>query len=695
MSKKQKRAARPRGVSVHPPVPSTASSHGASPLSGSGILRWLAPVLLVLATTAAFLPTLENGFVNLDDTENFLTNKAYRGLGPAELRWMFTTWHMGGLIPLTWMTLGFDYLVWGMDPAGYHLTSLVLHVLAAVAFYFVLLRLLRAAEPAPGLDGAALRLGALFGALLFSVHPLRVESVAWVTERRDVLSGLFFLLSILAYLRAWEARAGERLGRTWYLVSLGLFLCALLSKAMAVTLPLVLVLLDIYPLRRLRVSSAGQIATAARNILTEKAPFFALSIAGSVVMLLVTSHIANSMTSLGTLSVLGRVSVYVYDLGFYLWKTVAPINLAATYELPERVSVTSWPFLLSWAAVVVITAACVVFRRRSAALPAVWVAYIAMLAPVSGLVHVGTQIAADRFTYLPCLGWAALGGTGLYLALRKPRAANGRAMPGRAVIVGTAALVVCGLAALTWRQVGVWHDTETLWVHGAAASPSARAHEALGILYEERGQVAASVAHFGQLVRIKPGYGPGHMTLGAGLAELGRVPEAISHLEEAARLMPTSAVPSFNLGVILAGQGRPAEAIERYEEALRRVPTYADAHNDLGLALATQGRLAEAVEHYREARRLRPDMIGAHINLGIALATQGRTADALQHFRDAVALQPSDARARNNLGLMLVRAGRTEEAAAQFREALRLKPDLQEARTNLERLDSQRGAKAR
>ena len=223
----------------------------------SHALPWLAPALLVVATSVAFLPTLENGFVNFDDIENFLNNRSYRGLGPAQLKWMFTTWNLGGLIPLTWVTLGLDYLIWGMDPAGYHLTSLVLHVLTALVLYFVLLRLLRVAQGPGERDLTALYLGALFGALLFSVHPLRVESVAWVTERRDVLSGLFSLLTVLAYLRAWDTRAGQRLGRTWLLLSLGLFACALLSKAMAVTLPFVLLLLDLYPLRRLRLFAAG------------------------------------------------------------------------------------------------------------------------------------------------------------------------------------------------------------------------------------------------------------------------------------------------------------------------------------------------------------------------------------------------------------------------------------------------------
>src|SRR5215467_3808438 len=213
MSKRSRR--RPAAARPAPPLLTLSND----------LSRWLAPAVLVLVTAVAYLPTLANGFVNFDDIENFLNNRAYRGLGWTQLHWMFTTWNLGGLIPLTWITLGFDYVIWGMDPIGYHLTSLVLHLLGSLVFYFVLLRLLRIAlEPGSGED-TALRLGALVGALLFSVHPLRVESVAWITERRDVLSGLFTFLSVLAYLRAWEARRGERLEQRWYLASLALFAC--------------------------------------------------------------------------------------------------------------------------------------------------------------------------------------------------------------------------------------------------------------------------------------------------------------------------------------------------------------------------------------------------------------------------------------------------------------------------------------
>src|SRR5436189_5366354 len=215
--------------------------------------RWLVPVLIALVTFAAFLPTLQNQFVNWDDDDNFLGNPHYRGLAWTNLRWMWTT-HLGHYIPLTWMTLGLDYLLWGMNPLGYHLTSLLLHAANAVVFFFIVRRILTLALPAPSERGHALTASAGVAALVFAIHPLRVESVAWVTERRDVLSGLFYLLTILMYLRACER--GER-RRGWYWLSVAAFVCALLSKSMVVNLPVVLLILDVYPLRRLGGPSAG------------------------------------------------------------------------------------------------------------------------------------------------------------------------------------------------------------------------------------------------------------------------------------------------------------------------------------------------------------------------------------------------------------------------------------------------------
>src|SRR5712691_1848133 len=412
-------------------------------------VHWLVPALIALVTFAAFLPTLQNQFVSWDDTDNFLDNPHYRGLGWTHLRWMWTT-HLGHYIPLTWMTLGLDYLLWGMNPFGYHLTSLLLHAANAAVFFFVVRRILTLALPGPSERGHALAVCAAVAALVFAIHPLRVESVAWVTERRDVLSGLLYLLTILAYLRARER---EERGRGWYWLSVAVFGCALLSKSMVVNLPVVLLILDVYPLRRLG-GDIGWSSEAARRVYTEKIPFVLLAAAASAiaVMAQLSFHAALSVAQL---SAPRRLAVSAYGLSFYLWKMVVPVNLSPLYE---RGLVDPWatPFLLSYGGAVAITALAWVRRRRWPGLTATWLAYVVILLPVLGIVQSGPQIAADRYTYLAGLGWAILAGAGLLACWR----ALGRSMTGTPTtlpVAGVAICVVVGLGVLTWNQVQVWH----------------------------------------------------------------------------------------------------------------------------------------------------------------------------------------------------------------------------------------------
>src|SRR5216117_3621169 len=289
-------------------------------------IRWLAPLLVALFTLAAFLPALQNQFVNWDDKDNFLDNPHYRGLGWIHLWWMWTT-HLGHYIPLTWMTLGLDYLLWGMNPLGYHLTNLLLHAANAVVFFFVVRRLLTLALPSPSERGHALAVSAGVAALVFAIHPLRVESVAWVTERRDVLSGLFYLSAILLYLRACER--GAR-GRGWYWLAVAVFGCALLSKSMVVNLPVVLLILDVYPLRRLG-GAIGWWSEPARRIYVEKIPFVLLAAAAAAIAVMAQLS-KSAMISLAQLSMPGRLAISAYGLSFYLWKMVVPVNLSPFYE---------------------------------------------------------------------------------------------------------------------------------------------------------------------------------------------------------------------------------------------------------------------------------------------------------------------------------------------------------------------------
>src|SRR5213594_1957641 len=553
------------------------------------------PLVIAFSTFAAFLPTLQNQFVSWDDDKNFLENPHYRGLSWTHLLWMWTT-HQGHYIPLTWMTLGLDYLLWGMNPFGYHLTSLLLHTANAAVFFFVVRRILTLALPSPSERGHALAVSAGFAALVFAIHPLRVESVAWVTERRDVLSGLFYLSAILIYLRACER---EERGRRWYWLSVAVFGCALLSKSMVVNLPVVLLILDVYPLRRLG-GAVGWWSAPARRVYVEKIPLVLLAAAASAIALMAQlSH--DTMVSVVQLSGMGRLEVSMYDVSFYLWKTVAPVNLSPLYELPPTVNPWAPPFLLSYGLVLAITGIVLAFRRRVPGLPAAWVAYIVVLLPVLGIFQSGPQIAADRYTYLAGLGWAILGGAGLLSCWRSSRRSK-TGTPATWLLAGIALCVVVGLGVLTWNQVHVWHDSEKLWSHAVA---------------------------------IDPGSAVGQYSRGLVLAQQGKLTEAMEHYQTALRINPDYADAHNNVGDVLAEQGRLAEAIEHYRQALRIKPDDALSHTNWGVELAQQGKLAEAIDHFREALRIKPDDALAHTNLGLALTQQGKLAEAFEHFQQA------------------------------------------------------------
>ncbi|HEY2990658.1 MAG TPA: tetratricopeptide repeat protein [Candidatus Binatia bacterium] len=626
------------------------------PRTAAWPLRWLLPVFVALLTVVFFYPTLENGFVDWDDDKIIFENLNYRGLDWPELRWMSTTFYMGHYQPLSWMTLGLDYLLWGMDPFGYHLTSLILHAANAVIFYFIALRLLSAASP--GAAAIPLRVAALFAALVFAVHPLRVESVAWVTERRDVLSGLFLLLCILCYLKSVAAAANaER--RLWMASAVVVYGLSLLSKAAGMTLPAVLLVLDVYPLRRLGGRAEGWRGPAARKVWWEKAPFALLAVIFAVVALLAQRE-ARALLSLETHGVAARFGQALFGIAFYLRKTIAPLNLSPIYGLPIQLKEADWlSFLLSGALALALTVIFVIGRRRWPAALASWICYLALLAPVLGLVQAGPQLAADRYTYLACLGWAILaGGVLLYLW---PIGSDGAHLGNVAVFSAVlAAVIVAILGFLTWTQTQVWHDPLTLWKHAVSTYPQAsRAHNNFGNALAHRERTAEAIAHYREALRIDPEYKEAH----------------------------------HNLGITLASRGDLAAAIEQYRAALRIDPNYKEARNNLGVALTYQEKLPEAVGEYRAALRIDPGYKEVHNNLGVALVNQGELTEAIAHYRAALSADPSYKAARYNLGNALADRGEVTAAIEQYREALRIDPGYEEARNNLNVLLEMQGKK--
>ncbi len=539
--------------------------------------RW--PLYLALIAVVAFLPVLNNGFVNWDDDRNLLYNSEYRGLGEAQVRWAFTTFLMGHYIPVTWVSFGLDYAVWGMRPFGYHLTNLLLHAANTALFYLVSLRLLAAARPALGHD-VGLHLGAAAGALLFALHPLRVESVAWATERRDVLCAFLYLLAALVYLREC-ARAGREsvLGRPGYWLALGLFALALLAKSMAVSLPVVLLILDVYPLRRVGGRPGGWFGAAARRVWLEKVPFALLSLAASAVALVALESI-RGVRPIATVGLAERVAISVYSLAFYLWKSAVPVGLSPLYELPARVDALSWPYLVSAAAVVAITIAALWLRPRWPAILTAWACYVVILLPVVGIVQNGPQIAADRYTYLASLAWSVLIGGGVrwwwgdrpWAALAEPRARSGAAL---------AAVILAVFGVLTWIQSGVWRDSGTLWGHALSLAPSAVGHNNAGAHRAGLGDFAGAAAEYHRALAIKRDYVDAWSNLGVALAKQGQLDESVKAFRHAVEIKPDSAEVHFNLGRALTLQGSPEQAAEHYRRAIALRPGYREAQINL------------------------------------------------------------------------------------------------------------------
>lgn len=606
---------------------------------------WAIPIALVVITFVAFLPALENHWVEWDDQVILTKNENYRGLGWAQLRWMFGNILMGHYIPVTWLTFGLDYVLWGMKPLGYHLTSLLLHAANAVLVYVLALRLLGKATALPL---AALRIAAATASLFFALHPLRAESVAWATERRDVLSGLFFFLTILLYLRASDSKGTSR--RRLLAGSIACFGLGLLSKSIVMTLPLVLILLDLYPLRRLDPNPRRWWEGPSRRVWIEKIPYAVLGLAGAG--LGYYAQAANSyFTSFVKYPALARVGMAFYSLWFYVAKTALPIGLSPLYELPVRVHPLEPRFLVPMVAVLLITALLFWFRRRWPAGLAAWAYYAIVLGPVSGIAHSGYQLAHDRYSYLSCLGFALLVGSGLGLVVRARSRGTLRPAIARAALAAVAAWLV-GLSVLTWQQVQIWRDTDTLWRYAVESDPDCSiCHANLAVLLNNRGLPALALAHFERELSLRPDHVRSHHTLALSLMALGRTPEAIDHMQRVLAVFPSHTDVLNNLGVALIGERRFPEALVHLQRAAALEPRRVQVLTNLGLALTELGRVEEAVRHLHRAIELGPREPNPRLALGRAYLARGDFQGAREQYD---ILLPLDARLASALGASLI-----------------------------------------
>jgi tetratricopeptide (TPR) repeat protein len=609
---------------------------------------------LCLLTLAVYLPVLQHEFVNFDDGLYVTSNKHVQaGLTWRGFVWAWQTnvasnWH-----PLTMLSHMADCELYGIKPKGHHLTSLLLH-LASVWILFEVLR---------RMTGAPWRSAAV--AALFGIHPLHVESVAWIAERK--LSGLFFLLSLGAWLGYMRRPSWGR-----YALVLVTFGLGLLAKSMLVTLPCVLLLLDVWPLARL---GGGSLWQKWRPLLVEKIPLFALA-AGMSAITLYTQQ--QSLARLDVVPLARRLGNALTSYVFYVAKTFWPTKLAAFYPLPTNVPLAK--AAAACALLATITVVTLLRRRRSPWLAVGWLWFLGMLVPVIGILQVGRQGMADRYTYLPSIG--------LFLALVWEVAELAAKVPKRAAVrvalpVATAALLAV-LAVVCQAQVKTWHDSKSLFGHAIAVTPrNYLAHLNYGVALAHDGREDEAIAEYIKAIAIQPNMVEAQAAYGTALHAQGRYAQALPHLRRALRLRPDDAQLHRTLAINLEDMGRRDEAIDELNEALEIDPRFADAHYGLGSLLDKEGETEEALEHYRKALEINPDLTELYGPTGTLLAARGDLAGAAHYFAEAVRRQPDSATACYNLGVTLERMGKIEEARGYYIQALQIDPRLAGARQRL------------
>lgn len=610
--------------------------------------RVLAAALAVLVALA-YEGVRRCGFVSFDDDVFVYQNPYVRqGLSASGLRWaltadlLFESPYADYWMPVTVLSRMLDVQLFGLSAAGHHLVNVAFHAVSVVLVFLLL----------DGLTAARHR--SAFAAAVLAVHPLAVESVAWVSERKDVLAGLFWLSSTLAY-----ARYAVRGSRAAYAGALACMALGLMAKPTLVALPLVLLVLDFWPLRRWP-------AAPGRRVLVEKVPFFLLAVASAAVT--VVSHARGGhLASVAAAPLHARLANAVWSLVVYVEKVLWPTGLAVFYPLREGRLLSGRTVV---AATLLAVSAWLVVRnagRRPYLVTGVAWSLLA-LAPVLGIVQTGQQAYADRFMYVPLVG------VGIAAAWGAADLASSRATLPRWLPIAAAA-VLAAWTTLTRAQVRHWQDTVSLFRHAVAVTDgNALAHVNLGRALARQGDAAGAERHYREAIRIRPRDADARTGLGVLLMQQGRSAEALEQHAEAVRLNPASADARFNLGAAEARLGRPSEAMSHYAEALRLNPRLAAAHYNWGNLLAAQGRWAEAESRFAEAARLHPENALALNNLGLAIGLQGRWPQAAEVLRRAVALDPGDARARVNHGRALRALGRLAEARAEWQEAIRLDP---------------------
>ena len=622
-------------------------------------------ILLVGIVWIVFGQTLYHEFVNYDDGSYVYSNpRIINGLTPGNIEWAFTHIHSGNWHPLTTISHMLDCQLYGLQPWGHHLTNILLHSAAVILLFLALWRL------TGNLWASA------FVAALFAIHPLRAESVAWIAERKDVLSGVFFALTLLIY--AGYAR-GNVFSFSRYTTVLVLFALGLMCKPTLVTMPFVLLLLDYWPLGRVTNRwSAG------RRLVAEKIPFFVLSAASCVATILAQRE---AFARIRTLPLQERFANAVVAYVEYMGQMIYPAHLAVLYPYPER-SLNIGEVIVALLFLLIVTAICFLWRKTYpfALTGCFW--FLGMLVPMIGIVQVGSQPRADRYTYLPEIGLYILATWSAMELLKTSRHK-------REVLAVAVLLVIGALTTRSYFQTLYWQNSETLWKHTIdVTGTNYIAQNNLAGTLEAKGQFDEAIAHYREAVKIKDDVAQVQSNLGYALLREGDVDEGIIHLQKALQIDPVYVEAYNHMGSALMKKGQAGEAIGYYQKAIQLNTSYADAYNNLGAAFWQNGKVDEAIANYRQAVASKPESAEMQFNLGSALARKGNWAEAIICYQTALSTEHDSfkaARVRNNLGAALGKLGRSDEALEQFSKAVELNGNYPEAHCNLGRMLAQHG----
>jgi protein O-mannosyl-transferase len=627
---------------------------------------------LILSTLLVFRQVSNFDFVNYDDDRYVYENPhVLNGLTQDGIIQAFTTPHIGNWLPLTWLSFMLDCQLFGANPGWMHLINLLLHLVNTLLLFAVLKKMSGSLWPSA------------FVAAAFALHPMHVESVAWITERKDVLSTLFLLLALVAYVSYVR-----RNGLVRYLLTVLLFASGLLAKPMLVTLPFVLLLLDYWPLNRFdfqpaktsgrqphKPVSIPDMRRILYRIIIEKIPFFALGAVSSVITFL-TQQAGGAVTDFNVLPLQTRIANAVISYATYIGKMVWPRNLSVFYPYDIR-EFLFWRAMLCALLLVGISFLVIRLGRKQKYLPVGWFWFVGTLIPVIGLVQSGEQSLADRYTYISYIGLFIMIAWGLPELFSK--------WPQRKIALGLLMVIVLTtLGICTHQQVSYWNNSAALFSHAIEVTQNNYlAHNNRGNAYDSLGRYRDAAESYKQAIRIKPDYAEAHYNLGNAYRNLGRYQEAMESYKQAIRVKPDYAKAYYNLGNACRNLGRYQEAIESYKQAIRVEPDDAEAHYNLGVTYSGLGRYQEAIESYKQAIRIKPDDAETHYNLGNANRNLGRYQEAIESYKQAIRIKPVFAMAHYNLGAAYGNLGRYQDAVEAFKQAVRIKPDDAEAHYNL------------